>query len=48
MNAGFVLVPVLWLCSLSLDGGENHAVMPLPSLRDVAVSLLALFSPLLA
>lgn len=42
MNAGFVLVPVLWLSSLSLDGGESHA-MPLPSLHNVAVSLLALF-----
>lgn len=42
MNAGFVLVPVLWLSSLSLDGGESHA-MPLPSLHNVAVSLLASF-----
>lgn len=42
MNAGFVSVPVLWLSSLSLDGGESH-VMPLPSLHNVAVSLLALF-----
>lgn len=42
MNAGFVLVLVLWL---SLDGGESHA-MPLPSRRNVAVSLLALFRQL--